>query len=68
MQGRFKEGWELYENRCNTKQHKNFKKFKESVISNNQIDQKIPFLKRFDDFKNNNILIIAEQGIGEHIS
>ena len=67
LQGRFKEGWELYENRFNTKQHTTFQKFKESVISNNQIDQKIPFLKRFDDFKNNNILIIAEQGIGEHI-
>lgn len=67
LQGHFKDGWELYENRFNTKQHTTFQKFKESVIFNKKISQKIPFLNNLEQIKNNNLLVISEQGIGEHI-
>lgn len=65
--GKFDEGWELYENRFFIDQHKEFENFKKEKIYN-KIDKKnIPYIKNVNDFQNSNLLIISEQGIGEHL-
>ena len=65
--GEFEEGWKLYENRFYIDQNKNFEKFKKEKIFSKISFEKIPFPLNIKDFRNSNLLVICEQGIGEHI-
>ena len=65
--GELEEGWELYENRLYIDQHKKFENFKKEKIFNKIPIKKIPFPQKVTEFKNSELLIISEQGIGEHI-
>ena len=65
--GNFKEGWELYENRFHIDQHRQFEQFKQKEIFDKIIKKKIPNLEKVDNLKDSKILIICEQGVGEHV-
>ena len=65
--GNYKEGWNLYENRFFIEKHRKFEKFKQKEIFEKIIKDEIPFLDKIDELKDSKILIICEQGIGEHI-
>ena len=65
--GELKEGWELYENRFYINQHKKFENFKKEKIFSKISTKDIPFPQKVTDLKNSELLIISEQGIGEHI-
>ena len=65
--GNYKEGWNLYENRFFTKKHQRFEKFKQKEIFDKIIINEIPYLDKIDNFRDSDILVICEQGIGEHI-
>ncbi len=65
--GNFKEGWDLYENRFHIDQHRQFEQFKQKEIFDEIIKKKIPYLEKVDNLKDSKILIICEQGVGEHV-
>ena len=65
--GDFNEGWKLYEHRFHIHVHKEFEKFKKEKIFSKIPKKNIPFPQNITDLKNSNLLIISEQGIGEHI-
>ncbi len=65
--GNFKEGWDLYENRFHIDQHRQFEQFKQKEIFDEIIKKKIPNLEKVDNLKDSKILIICEQGVGEHV-
>ena len=65
--GELKEGWELYENRFYINQHKKFENFKKEKIFSKIPTKDIPFPQKVTELKNSELLIISEQGIGEHI-
>ncbi len=65
--GNYKEGWNLYENRFFIEEHQKFEKFKQKEIFGKIIKNEIPYLNKIENFKDSDILIICEQGIGEHI-
>ena len=65
--GEFEEGWKLYENRFYIDQHENFERFKTEKIFSKIPKKNIPFPKNVEEFKDSELLIISEQGIGEHI-
>jgi len=67
LEGEFDEGWKLYENRFFIDEHKQFENFKREKIYSKISVKNIPYIKEIKDFKNSDILIISEQGIGEHI-
>ena len=67
LEGELSEGWKLYENRFFIDQHKEFENFKREKIYSKIGVKNIPYVKKIKDFKNSDLLIISEQGIGEHI-
>jgi len=65
--GNYKEGWNLYENRLLIEKHQKFEEFKQNEIFGKIIKNKIPYLDKMDNLRDSDILIICEQGIGEHV-
>ena len=65
--GNYNEGWDLYESRFHIEEHQKFEQFKQKEIFHKIIKKEIPYLNKIENLKGSKILVICEQGVGEHV-